>query len=77
MRISGQTIPNIEPPNDLEPRTVTVGFSWKPTKKIHEIHVLIDPEHMLSTEITTLNNAASRRLELDPNRLIFQFRGGT
>ena len=77
VRIGRQTIPNIEAPNDLEPRTVTVGFSWKPTKKMHEIYVLIDPEHKLKAEITTLNNAASRRLELDPTRLIYQFRGGT
>jgi hypothetical protein len=77
VRIGMQRIPNIEAPNDLEPRTVTVGFSWRPTKKIHEIYVLIDPEDKVKDEITTLNNMVSRRLELDPNRLIFEFRGGT
>ena len=77
MRIGMQSIPNIEAPNDLEPRTVTVGFSWRPTKKIHEIYILVDPEDKIKDEITTLNNVVSRRLELDPSRLIFEFRGGT
>jgi hypothetical protein len=75
-KIGVQRIPNIEAPNELEPKAVTVGFSWKPTKKMHEIHILIDPEHKISGEITTLNNAAARTLQVDPNRLIFEFRGG-
>jgi hypothetical protein len=74
-RIGTQRIPNIEAPNDLEPKAVTVGFSWKPTNKMHEIHILIDPDHKISGEITTLNNTAARTLEVDPKRLIFEFRG--
>jgi len=60
-RIGLQTIPNIEPPNDLEPRTVTVGINYhigSPT----EIYIVVDPDNKIADEITTFNNVAHKRL---------------
>jgi len=62
-RITLQRIPNIEAPNDLEPRTVTVGVSITLKEKT-EIYVVIDPDHKIEREITTFNNAAHRVLPL-------------
>lgn len=55
------TVPNIEAPNDLEPKTVTVGVNHaieEPT----DVYVVIDPDAKISEEITTLNNVAHKRL---------------
>ncbi|MHC4166472.1 MAG: hypothetical protein ACYSWQ_05905 [Planctomycetota bacterium] len=60
-RITLQRIPNIEAPNDLEPRTVTVGVNRHLDQQT-EIYVVIDPDHEISREITTFNNAAHRTL---------------
>jgi hypothetical protein len=60
-RITLQRIPNIEAPNDLEPRTVTVGVNRHLDQQT-EIYVVIDPNHEISREITTFNNAAHRTL---------------
>jgi len=56
--IGDSLIPNIEAPNDLEPRTVTVGVNWVPTQESHEIYVLVDPEDEIGGEITNFNNVA-------------------
>ncbi|NOX54219.1 MAG: hypothetical protein GXP27_07205, partial [Planctomycetes bacterium] len=59
--IGTQVIPNIEAPNDLEPKTVTVGVNYaieKPT----DIYVVIDPDDKIPDEITTFNNGAHKRL---------------
>jgi len=55
-------IPNIEAPNDLEPRSVTVGIGWSPTQEAHEIYVVVDPNDEIEDEITTFNNVAHRTL---------------
>ena len=60
-RISVQQIPNLEAPNDLEPRSVTVGVRYQ-IEKPTDIYVVIDPEHEIGNEITTFNNVAHRRL---------------
>jgi len=60
-RIATQNIPNIEAPNDLEPRTVSVGVNFAiegPT----DIYVVIDPDGEITSEITTFNNVAHKRL---------------
>jgi hypothetical protein len=60
-RIAVQQIPNIEAPNDLEPRMVTVGVNYhvdQPT----DIYVVIDPDDEITDEITTFNNVAHKRL---------------
>ena len=56
-RIAVRQIPNIEAPNDLEPRMVTVGVNYRfdqPT----DIYVVIDPDKEINDEITTFNNVA-------------------
>ena len=60
-RIAMQRIPNIEAPNDLEPRTVTVGVNY-PIEQPIDIYVVIDPDGEIDHEITTFNNVAHRRL---------------
>ena len=60
-RITLQRIPNIEAPNDLEPRTVTVGVNRRLDRRT-EIYVVIDPDQEIGREITTLNNMAHRTL---------------
>ena len=55
-------VPNIEAPNDLEPRTVTVGLNWSPTEETHEIYVVVDPDDEIRDEITTFNNVAHTKL---------------
>ena len=60
-RITVQRIPNIEAPNDLEPRTVTVGVNHSLDRRT-EIYVVIDPDREIGTEITTFNNTAHRML---------------
>lgn len=56
-----QGIPNIEAPNDLEPRTVAVGLNHRLDRRT-EIYVVVDPDHEIDREITTLNNVAHRTL---------------
>ena len=60
-RISVKEIPNIEAPNDLEPRTVTVGVNY-PIKGPTDIYIVIDPDGEIADEITTFNNVAHTRL---------------
>ena len=60
-RITVQRIPNIEAPNDLEPRTVTVGVNHSLDRRT-EIYVVIDPDREIGREITTFNNVAHRIL---------------
>jgi hypothetical protein len=60
--IGTSVIPNIEPPNDLEPRTVTVGFKWTPSEELHEIYIVVDPDDEMAEEITTFNNVAHATL---------------
>ena len=60
-RVGLQTIPNIEPPNDLEPRTVTVGVNYR-IESPREIYIVVDPDNEIADEITTFNNVAHKRL---------------
>jgi len=60
--IGSSVIPNIEPPNDLEPRSVTVGMGWNPGDEEHEIYVVVDPNDEIEDEITTFNNVAHKTL---------------
>jgi len=55
-------IPNIEAPNDLEPRTVTVGFNWNAGEEPKEIYIVVDPDDEIQDEITTFNDVAHARL---------------
>jgi hypothetical protein len=55
-RLQTAVIPNIEAPNDLQPRSTTVGFVWTPTEESHELFVVIDPDGKIQREITTFNN---------------------
>ncbi len=56
-------IPNIEAPVNLEPRTTTVGFPWKPVHDSHEIYIVVDPARKIPGEITTFNNTAHTVIE--------------
>ena len=58
-------IPNIEAPNDLEPRAVTVGVNWAPKDGPREIYVVVDPDDEIEGEITTFNNMAHRLLPVE------------
>ncbi len=58
-------IPSIEAPISLEPKTVTVGFPWTPSRESHEIYVVIDPDDEIKDEITTFNNVAHKTLPED------------
>jgi len=60
-RIGVQTIPNIEAPSDLEPRTVTVGINYR-IESPTEIYVVVDPDNEIANEITTFNNVAHKKL---------------
>jgi hypothetical protein len=64
-RIALQQIPNIEAPNDLEPRTVTVGVNHAITSPT-DIYVVIDPNGDIADEITTFNNVAKKRINPVP-----------
>lgn len=70
-RIGSQTIPNIEPPNDLEPRTVTVGINY-PIDSPTDIYVVVDPDDEIVDEITTFNNVAHKRLPETKKEQAFQ-----
>ena len=83
-RIALQTIPNIEPPNDLEPRTVTVGVNYRIASPT-EIYIVVDPDSEIADEITTFNNVAHRRLpkvekdqttQVKPKPAVTSFRRG-
>jgi hypothetical protein len=60
-QIAVQRIPNIEAPNDLEPRMVKVGINYRVNEPT-DIYVVIDPQGKIESEITTFNNSAHRRL---------------
>ena len=60
--IGSSVIPNIEAPNDLEPRTVTVGVNWPAPDDAREIYVVVDPDDEIKDEITTFNNVAHVRV---------------
>jgi hypothetical protein len=60
-RLTVHEIPNIEAPNDLEPRTVSVGVNH-PITKPTDIYVVIDPDGDVEAEITTFNNLAHKRV---------------
>ncbi len=62
-RITVLSIPNIEAPNDLEPRMVSVGVN-RDLRQPTDIYVVIDPDNEIANEITTFNNMAHRRLPL-------------
>jgi len=64
-RFAVATIPNIEAPNDLEPRTVTVGVN-REFQEPAEIYVVVDPDDEIRDEITTFNNMAHKRFP-EPN----------
>ncbi len=57
------TIPNLEAPVDLSPRSTTIGFEWRPSHTAHEIYIVIDPDRKLIEEITTFNNRAHTMIE--------------
>ena len=61
--IGRSIVPNLEAPNDLEPRTVTVGVNWTLVEDSCDVYVVLDPENKITDEITTFNNAAHSRLE--------------
>ena len=54
-----ETIPHIEAPIDLDPKSTTIGFDWFPKEgERRDIYIVIDPDGKLETEITTFNNSA-------------------
>ena len=59
--ITVQQIPNIENPNDLAPRMVTVGMNYRLDQPTN-IYVAIDPDDEINSEITALKNVAHKRL---------------
>ncbi len=61
-QIATSLIPNIEAPNDLEPRSVAVGINWSPSKEAHDIYVVVDPDDEIKDEITTFNNVTHATL---------------
>jgi hypothetical protein len=63
--IGESIIPNLEAPNDLEPRTVTIGIPWKPVKPELNVYIVVDPRGEIPSEITTFNNAAHVKLKID------------
>ena len=63
--IGESVIPNIEAPNDLEPRTVTIGFPWKAAKPELDVTIVVDPRGEIPGEITTRNNVVRVRLKID------------
>jgi hypothetical protein len=66
-RLIGKTIvPNIEPPNDMEPRWLTVGVNWRPTADKHDVYVVLDPDDVVETEITAFNNVTHAEITNDP-----------
>jgi hypothetical protein len=64
--IGKTTIPNIEPPNDMEPRWLTVGVNWRPSRDRHHVYVVLDPEDTIKTEITAFNNVAHAEITAEP-----------
>ena len=61
--IGKAVLPHIAAPIDLDPKTVTIGIPWN-TKdgQPHDIHVVLDPDSKLTTEITNFNNRAHTML---------------
>jgi hypothetical protein len=66
MLIGKTTVPNIEPPNDMEPRSLTVGVNWRPTADTHDVYVVLDPDDAIETEITAFNNVAHAEITNEP-----------
>jgi hypothetical protein len=65
-RIGTALVPNIEAPVNLAARHVTVGINWAPTEQQHEIHVVLDPDGDIQSEITTFNNRAHTTIRRTP-----------
>jgi len=61
-KIASQTIPSLDAPIDLEPRTQTVGVSHKIEGPAQDIYVVIDAPNAITDEITTFNNKAHATL---------------
>jgi rRNA processing protein Gar1 len=61
-KISSQTIASLDAPIDLEPRTQTVGVSYKIEGPAQDIYVVIDAADAITDEITTFNNKAQATL---------------
>jgi hypothetical protein len=66
--IGAATIPNIEAPVNLAPRTTTIAFPWEPTRDVHEMYIVVDPESRIRSEITTFNNSAHATIPRGPSR---------
>lgn len=62
-QVAVRRIPNIEAPNDLEPRMVSVGVNYRMTKAT-DVYVVIDPDGIIENEISTFNNTAHRLLNV-------------
>ncbi len=60
--LTSSVIPNIESPDDLDPKAVTVAVGWQPSKESHNIYVVVDPDNEIDDEITSFNNVAHRTL---------------
>ena len=56
--VGRQRIPGIEAPLGFDPRTVRVGFPFRPVKKSHQLRVALDPDETLK-EITRRNNSVA------------------
>jgi hypothetical protein len=65
VHIGRQRIPHIAAPLDLDPKTTTVSWRWKPTSSRHEIHVVIDPQDTVRNEISSFNNVTKAILEVE------------
>ena len=61
--IGRSLVPNIEAPNDLEPRHVTVGVNWTLPEEGRDVWVVLDPDNNIADEITTFNNTTHKQLE--------------
>ncbi len=64
------TIPEIEAPNDLEPRMVTVSATYPISRGQQDIYVVLDPDGKFTNEITTFNNMAHAMLPKPPKQKI-------
>jgi len=61
--IGRSTVPNLEPPNELQPQPVTVGINWTFQKGRRQVYVVLDPQNQIENEITTFNNRAHAEVE--------------
>jgi hypothetical protein len=44
---------------------LTVGVNWRPVGDKHDVYVVLDPEEVIDTEISTLNNVANAAISRD------------